>query len=89
MVKNTLIVETARAVNSIVTLQQSACSALLRDFEPRNRDWEQFFFAEYIYNAFALKWSKKYNDIILFLGYTFLPDEKHCRCQRPGKHNPK
>ena len=55
MVKNTLIVETARAVNSIVTLQQSACSALLRDFEPRNRDWEQFFFAEYIYNAFALK----------------------------------
>ena len=42
--KNTLIAVTARAVNSIVTLQQSACSAISRGFEPHSATGSQFFF---------------------------------------------
>ena len=43
-----------RSGSSIVSIPQKACSALLRGFESRNRDWEPKN-RIFVYNAFALK----------------------------------
>ena len=43
-----------RSGSSIVSIPQKACSALLRGFESRNRDWEQKN-RIFVYNAEALK----------------------------------
>ncbi|MDY2840462.1 MAG: hypothetical protein SOT46_08865, partial [Treponema sp.] len=42
-----------RSGSSIVSIPQKACSALLRGFESRNRDWEPKN-RIFVYNAFAL-----------------------------------
>ncbi|MDY2839168.1 MAG: hypothetical protein SOT46_02225, partial [Treponema sp.] len=43
-----------RSGSSIVSIPQKACSALLRGFESRNRDWEPKN-RIFVYNAFALR----------------------------------
>ncbi|MDY5123286.1 MAG: hypothetical protein SPE59_05750, partial [Treponema sp.] len=45
-----------RSGSSIVSIPQKACSALLRGFESRNRDWEPKN-RIFVYNAFALSFS--------------------------------
>ncbi|MDY2840331.1 MAG: hypothetical protein SOT46_08205, partial [Treponema sp.] len=48
-----------RSGSSIVSIPQKACSALLRGFESRNRDWEPKN-RIFVYNAFALRNLNKY-----------------------------
>ena len=50
----TLFLWLLRSGSSIVSIPQKACSALLRGFESRNRDWEAKNWI-FVYNAEALK----------------------------------
>ena len=49
----TLFLWLLRSGSSIVSIPQKACSALLRGFESRTRDWEPKI-RIFVYNAFAL-----------------------------------
>ncbi|MCI5606060.1 MAG: hypothetical protein SOT46_01765, partial [Treponema sp.] len=52
-----------RSGSLIVSIPQKACSALLRGFESRNRDWEPKN-RIFVYNVFALKSKRNKLDIL-------------------------
>ena len=64
----TLFLWLLRSGSSIVSIPQKACSALLRGFESRNRDWEQKN-RIFVYNAFALNKPLIISYIFLLLNY--------------------
>ena len=70
--KNTLIVATAKAVNPIVSLQQSACSAISRGFAPYSVTGSHFFKQNLLYK------NKFYASVLPVVVFIFWINNRFC-----------